>query len=168
MFKCLFLKRKLFDYATGFLETEKSQSIEKHIEQCSKCQKYVKDVQVITSTASSDDKPFFGEVFWRKFDERLELRLSDEQGVSATDRPWYFKLKPARVFMPRFAFASAIAVCLILLILATPLKNYFKNISEDELYEMAMIMEDTGELGLNHDEDAYIEEYLIQLEFEDV
>jgi len=41
-------------------------------------------------------------------------------------------------------------------------------INEQELVERAILLEEAGDLALNHDEEAYIDEFLLQMEMDQV
>ena len=76
---CWFKKKKLFEYVLGDLNSAEAKKLEKHLKGCSKCRGYVQAVEKINAASAADDQPFLSEVFWRKFDERLELNLAQKQ-----------------------------------------------------------------------------------------
>lgn len=163
---CWLRKKKLFEYAIGELDTDKVQKIEKHLKICNKCRKYVSAVQKINSISAGVDQPFLHEVFWRKFDERLDMAIAQEQVPEhAQVRNIRFTPKP----LPKFAFSAAIAVCVLLIFMSFSLNTPFSvsNFQDEKLIETALLIEDSAELNLNGDEDAYIEEILLQLDLEE-
>jgi hypothetical protein len=166
MFKCWLLNNKVNAYAMDELDEKYTEVVERHLEKCLRCRKQVAEIKKITSAVSKQDKPFLGEVFWRKFDERLDLMLSGE----ATQRKWPVKrvvLGPVR----KTALAAAMAVCILLVFFLTPIKdNFLKKtnikLAYTEFVETVLLVEDAAELDLGNDEDSYVEEVLLQLELQ--
>ena len=165
---CWLRKKKLFEYAIGELDTDKAQKLEKHLKSCHRCREYVSFVQKINSMSAGEEKLFFSEVFWRKFDERLDLSIAQAQTtyVDPARRNVKFILKP----FPVFALGAA-AVCILLVFITFSLNNPFwvstSALQDEELIETVLLVEDDTELNLNGDEDAYIEEILLQIALSD-
>ena len=57
-------------------------------------------------------------------------------------------------------------VCVLLLLMAVPVHKALvaRAVNVDELYETAMLLDEEGELMLNHDPDNYIDEFMLQYE----
>ncbi|MFH1093574.1 MAG: hypothetical protein V1739_05390 [Candidatus Omnitrophota bacterium] len=166
---CWSKKKELFEYAIGELNADRVQKIEKHLKSCSKCRKYVSGVQKINSISACDEQLFLNEVFWRKFDERLDLNLAQAQRSPAKHGVSNIRFLPKP--LPRFAFSAAVAICVFLVFIASllnnPLRSRITNLQDEELIETALLIEDESELNLNGDEDAYIEEILLQIALEE-
>lgn len=167
MFKCWLLKDKVNAYAIGELDAKYTESLEQHLKDCRKCRQEVGEIRKITETVSSGEQPFLGEVFWRKFDERLDLNLASE---SRTRKPLvdWFVLRP----MHKAVLATAIAACALLVFLLIPFKdsgigNKSFRLAENDIVETVLLVEDETELNMGSDEDAYVEEVLLQLELND-
>ena len=161
---CWFRKKKLFEYAIGKLNFVQTQNIEDHLKGCVKCRDYVKGVQKIINMNVGEEQPFLSEVFWRKFDERLDLNLSLEPTpTNPAVRHFRFISKP----LPKFAFSVSLAICILLVFsyfsTSNPFKSMLANFQNEQLIETVLMIEDNTELHLNGDEDAYIEEMLLQI-----
>ncbi|MCG2711003.1 MAG: hypothetical protein L6416_01540, partial [Candidatus Omnitrophica bacterium] len=72
--------------------------------------------------------------------------------------------------LPGFAFSAAVAVCVLLVFIAALLNNPLRKTTiafqDEELIETVLLIENEAELNLNGDEDAYIEEILLQISLE--
>lgn len=161
---CGLRKKKLFEYAMGELNNGRARKIEKHLKRCSKCRQYLSCFRKINSISAGDEQPFLNEVFWRKFNERLEMKLSQEQlNIPASQ---ILNMRFMAIRLPRFAFAAAaVVVCVLLVFITSPLQNYLSQVSDQDLVETAFLIEEAGGLNYNSDEEAYVEEMLLQLEF---
>jgi len=159
---CWLRKRKLFEYAIGELRSDEVKKVERHLQICPGCRGYVERIQKISSRSSAAE-PFLNEVFWRKFDERLDLCLAQEQvPVHKQVRNIKFLPKP----LPRFNVGFAVALCVLLIFIASlnkPFNTRTVALEDEEFIETALLVEDASEISLNGDEDAYIEEILLQI-----
>lgn len=166
-FKCWLLKKKLYEFAIEELINSDAKKIKKHLNECSQCRQYVSQIQKIVKTSHQQEQPFFNEVFWRKFDERLDLAIAGE-GMGKTGPNIRLIPRP----MPRLSLAAVMVACLLIVFALTPIKSYFTSkgdiaLVDKELIETALLVEDETEIYLNSDEDAYIEEMILQLELDD-
>jgi len=167
MVKCWLLKGKINAYAAGELNPKYTKGVEAHLKKCLKCRQQVTEIKKITDAVSNQENPFLGEVFWRKFDERLDLMLANE---AAKRQPVSWSIRQPK---KRVALAMAIAACALLIFFFAPFgNNFIKDVnirlSEGEFVETVLLVEDAAELDLLNDEDSYVEEYLLQLELRDV
>lgn len=162
---CWLRKKKLFEYAIGELDTAQVKKIEKHLKCCCKCREYVSAVGEINSMSASEDQLFLSEVFWRKFDERLDLNIA--QVKTSPLNPGKRNIKFLPWPLPGFAFSAAVAICILLVFITyslhNPLGRTTSALQDEELIETALLIEDDAELNLNGDEDAYIEEIMLQI-----
>lgn len=164
---CWLKKKQLFEYAIGELPAHQVEKIEKHLKSCAKCRAYVEDMKKISNNLG-EDQLFLNEVFWRKFDERLDINLAQEQKkVPLKQGVWNVKFLPSP--LPRFAFSAAMAVCVLLIFISFSANNPFSvnRLQDEDLIETALFIENSAELNLNGDEDAYVEEVLLQIALED-
>ncbi|MBU4305824.1 MAG: zf-HC2 domain-containing protein [Candidatus Omnitrophica bacterium] len=169
MLTCWRLKRILYEYAMGEADASESKIIERHIAGCPGCSRKVQEIQLITESTAQEEKPFLSESFWRRFDERLSLRLSQE--ALATGEP--LNLFQHILSFPRISVAVAVSVCLLLAAISIPLQNYLSTpselaLNEQGIVETALLMDQAGELNLGEDEDAYIDEFLLEMALEQV
>ncbi len=162
---CWIRKKKLFEYAIGQMNAGEAKKIEAHLKNCSKCREYVSRLQKINSVSASDEQPFLSEVFWRKFDERLDLNIAQQQKKPVNIVARNMKLLPRP--LPAFAFNAAVAVCVLLIFIVALFNHSFRGMTvalqDEALIETVLLVEDAAELNLNGDEDAYIEEILLQM-----
>lgn len=169
MLRCLLLNKKLYLYLLKELDENQEKRIEEHLASCARCQQYLMRLRTIGDAMSQSEKPFLGEVFWRKFDERFSLRLEREQMQKQEPQIMRIRFKS----IPRFGIAAAVVVCTLLIVVSVTLKTgLFTPVDyvadQQELVDIALLLEESEELALNHDVDAYIEEVLLQLELEEV
>jgi len=169
MLTCWRLKRRLYEYAMGEADPSEAKRIELHIGGCPRCSRKVQEIRLITETAAREKKPFLGESFWRRFDERLSLRLSQE--VIGAGKP--IGLLQHIFSFPRISVAVAVSVCLLLAAISIPLQTYLSTpseiaLNEQGIVETALLMDQAGELNLGEDEDAYIDEFLLEMALEQV
>ncbi|MFH1061730.1 MAG: zf-HC2 domain-containing protein [Candidatus Omnitrophota bacterium] len=169
MFYCVLIKSKLLGYAQNELNKHQALKVEKHLAHCPDCKQIIYQYKnLITLTAL--DKPGLNQAFWNKFDAKLNINLAREKDVIDV-KTGYNLFKPK--FLPRFALASAMAFCLVLVMVLTPLKNViFKNsiqnvLTEDKLIETALLLDGFDEIDLDNDEESFIDEFILQMSLED-
>lgn len=161
---CRFKRKKIFEYVTGETEAHQAEKIEEHLKSCYKCREYAGSMQKLSDISAAEDQPFLNEVFWRKFDERLDVNLALKQHPASSDaRHVEFIPRP----LPKFALSFAAAACAVLLFIylsvSGPFKNTMANFQDELLVETALLLEDNAEVYLNGDEDAYVEEVMLQI-----
>jgi hypothetical protein len=172
MFFCLFSKKKIFDFIQGSLEAKQAEKVSSHIRKCKSCRKLAFEYKNLIA-AAGQDKPFLGEVFWRKFDTNLELLISRQKRSKHIFVMFPFTDMRLNI-LPKKTFAAALAVCLILAVFFGPFKSRFWGsktvaaVSEDKIIETAILLDDLGEPVFCLDEDDLIEEFIFQAALEDV
>lgn len=164
MIGCWFFRKKLPAFVSKELLPGEEEKVRRHIEKCAGCRQEAAEYEKIIRAAGEEEKPFLSEVFWRKFDERLDMRINSGRDPVI---PVRFSFAPSL----RPAYAAVIAV-LILLALLLPLRSrmerYVENRQEEELITSALILDKAGISVLNHSEDAYIDELMLLDEFDSV
>lgn len=166
MLSCLVIKKKLYQYVENKLEASEESKVSSHLAKCPSCSRCVQDIKKIFASLKKVEQPFLSEVFWRKFDERLDMRLIEERA-----KPESFSIKLPSLPRLRFAGVAVMVTCLFLLVISLALNNYLKQkvavqIQEPELYEAALFLDELEGVSLNHDEEAYLEEAVLQMELE--
>ncbi len=169
MWNCLFFRKDLYQYAEGVLDLDKEKKIKNHLSRCSICGQRLKEMRKVLAAIEKTEEPFLGEVFWRKFDERLNLKIPQEKIRTSKYEVIVPKFKP----LPKFGLAVAVSVCILLIVIGLPLRNYLfmpsaTFVNDQELVETTLLLEEEEGLSFNHDEDAYLEEMLLQMELERV
>ncbi len=168
MLSCLFLRKKLYLFAAGDINSEEGEKMESHISRCPRCREEFSNMRKIINTVSKQEQLFLNEVFWRKFDERLALRIIKKEQAENEKTVFKFRLN----LFPEIGVAAAV-VCILFVVIAMPIKKYFTayfypHAIEQEMIETALLLDNNEELNLNHDEEAYLEEIMLVMELEQV
>ncbi|MCP4649809.1 MAG: hypothetical protein GY853_07005 [PVC group bacterium] len=161
MLACYFLKKKLYEYVEGELTSQEKKEIGRHLTDCAGCRKRVAEIKKIINAVEKKEKLFLNEDFWRKFDERLDVQKSAKT-------PIYKRLVLSGDFY-RTRVALATAICIILMLIG--INNYLPqpvSIDEQALVDTSILLDEMEELCLNHDEEGYIDEIILQIELEQV
>ncbi len=164
MFKCFFIKRKLYSYLDDALSPEGLESVKKHLNNCSSCRVKLEKMEGLVKAAQSIQAPQLNNEAWHDFkvdlDRKLNARLVPE-----------FKLKRGLSYQlrPVLVYASVLIFVFGLWVYKVKINSTKANIMyayDDILNNIDLLDELDPGLNLNHDEDAYIEEInlLSQLE----
>lgn len=156
MLKCLFIKRKLYDYLENCLSDLDMAKVESHLKSCNKCEQSLSRIKNILDLASGKQTPQPNAEFWHNFKIDLDRKLNERLVPKIKlERRLSYRLRPV------FAYATI----LIFILLAG---NYFyKNIPSPlryaeenaDLVEETELLDEIDELtDLNHNEDAYLDE----------
>lgn len=155
MFKCIFIKKKLYDYLDSCLSQADRTRVEKHLAICPDCDRLLGRMSRVIELAKNKKIPEPQEAFWYDFktglDRKLNARLLPE---------FDFKPKLKINLRPAFAYAS---VLILILAMGTyfytqkkPLQ--FSQSDADLVNELELLEEVSQDTALNHDEKAYIDE----------
>ena len=113
MFRCIFIKRKLYDYLdNGLSETDKVE-VKGHLDGCNKCSQHLGRLKNILDAASERKAPWPNTEFWHNFRIELDRKLNEKLVGPVTLKPRLsYRLKPA-------------FTCALTLIFILALGNYF-------------------------------------------
>lgn len=156
MLKCLFIKRKLYDYLENNLSDIDMVKVHSHLDVCHKCNQSLSQIKSILDLASQKKTPEPTEEFWRNFKIDLDRKLN-----AGLVPPINLERRLSYRFRPVF-------VCATVLIFILLMGNYlYKNIPSNLRYaqENEDVVEETellDEIGkaedLNDNEDTYLDE----------
>jgi hypothetical protein len=163
MIKCLFIRRKLYGYLCREFAEAEHKKIKQHLDACPVCRKRLEGIRELINLAQMRKTPEVSEGFWHDFktdlDRKLNARLIPE-----------FKLSPGLSYKLRPALVYASVLLIILGLWTYRFGAYTKRVNvaqsaEELVNEINLNDELSLEPGLNHDEDAYMDEFnlLIQL-----
>ncbi len=164
MFKCFFIKRKLYSYLDDVLSPENLRFVKNHLNDCSSCRAELEKMEGLVKAAQSIQVPQLNNEAWHDFkvdlDRKLNARLVPE-----------FKLKRGLGYQlrPVLVYASVLIFVFGLWIYQAKINSTKANImyAYDDIVNNINFLDELDQgLNLNHDEDAYIEEInlLSQLE----
>ena len=155
MIRCIFIKKKLYDYLDNSLSELEKDKVKRHLERCLSCQGKLKQMQSLLELTRQKEVPQPSDEFWHNFTTGLDRKLNQRLVPQ-------FKIRPnlsLRV-KPVFVYASLLVVILTLGIFL----NFYTSptlLNRADLVlvnEIIMLEELTQEAYLNHSEEAYVEE----------
>ncbi|MFA6216823.1 MAG: zf-HC2 domain-containing protein [Candidatus Omnitrophota bacterium] len=126
MIRCLFIKRKLYDYFDNSLSEIEQSKIKEHLDSCAGCRNNLKKIHEVIDTAGSKNIPHPTEEFWNKFQGELDDKLNDVL------TPAY---KPG--FRERFSIKSVVlvpSVSVLVLVMAVSIQSNHRN-STDRFHQ---------------------------------
>jgi len=152
MLKCLFVRRKLYDYLDNGLSDIQKIDVRKHLDVCGGCRDRLGQLKRIIDMASRKKTPHPSDEFWNSFMNGLDRRLNESLVTPVAVRE-----KMRHRLMPAFSFA---AVLIFFLALGGYFygKNNLTSFRQDKyLIEEIMALEETGEeIELNHEDANYM------------
>ncbi len=163
MFKCYFIKRKLYPYLDNTLNPQDLNYVKEHLSHCHNCRVKLERMAGLIKAAQSVRPPELDSGSWHDFkvelDRKLNARLVPE-----------FKLKRGLVYQLRPVLVYASVLIFIIGLWAYKIESQYKMLKTAYTYdsledEASMVDELAPEMNLNHDEDSYIDEInlLIQM-----
>jgi len=164
MLKCLFMKRKLYDYLDNGLSDVDRIKVENHINICAGCRERLGEIRDIIELAAQRRVPEPSEEFWHNFKTDLDRRLS-QRLVS----PFDSKRKSSYFLKPVLAYA--LAVLFFVAIGSLFYKNYFSvrlsMIHDDALVNEVVALEELGQSPVSsRDKDAYMDDINLFYQFD--
>lgn len=167
MLKCIYLRRKLYDYATSSLSEIEQLKLKKHLDGCQSCRARLGQIETILDTTAAKDIPESNMEFWHNFKIDLDRKLNEVLVSQLT-------LKPVRKFYLKPAFAY-IAMVVFILAIVTSIYKFPRLLflqlaqNDDELVEKVINLDELTETyEFNHDEDAYLDEIDLLFEIEQI
>ncbi len=157
MLRCLFLRRKLYDYIDNSLSEIDRIRVNRHINLCDKCKERLNKIRTILDLAVQRKSPRPTDEFWYNFKIDLDRRLNEKLATPIIlKQRLTYRLKPA------------LAYTLILIFILTigiyfhkehrPLKH-LAQAEYDTLVDEIILLEEVSEaVDLDDYEDSYIEE----------
>ena len=153
MWKCIFMKRKLYDYLENSLSEIDGMEVKEHLAICPTCQRCLSQMRSLIDLAKNKMTLQPSEDFWHNFrielDRELNARLVPE---------FSFKTKLGHRLKPVLLYAS---VLIIILTTSLYFYNRYQSLNSPDIAlvnDISLLEEVTSETSLNHNEDAYIEE----------
>jgi hypothetical protein len=151
------IKRKLYDYLDDSLSEIAKSKVKNHLDACHNCRERLRQIKAILDFAGQKNIPQLKEEFWHNFKIDLDRKLNDTLVGPLTLKPLpRFYLKPALAYAALLVFFLSIAASLYKFPYPASLRLAQ---NDDQLTEEAIALDELdGDSGLNHDEDAYLEE----------
>lgn len=155
MFKCILIRRKLYDYLDDSLSERERASVKEHLKSCSVCRKRLEQMGVLLNLAKSRKTPQPKQDFWHNFKIELDRKLNSRLVPPFDFRPnLSYRLKPVLVLT---------LVSVIILVTGLSMYFYSKPIhlaqSDSSIVDEIDLLEELDtEISLNHDENAYMDE----------
>jgi hypothetical protein len=165
MWKCLFIKRKLYDYLENSLSEIERIKVEKHLKTCNRCQDNLSQLKVVIDLAAKKKTPQPDSDFWHDF--RIDLdRKINERLVPPIKAEYKLRYLPKPVF---------VYVSILIFILVIGLGSYFyKNLNSnfiriaqqdknliEEILTLDELEDNTLELNDNADLEMDLEEIIL-------
>lgn len=117
MFKCIFVKKKLYDYLDGSLSEKAKDMVKNHLQVCVACKEKTEQMKLVLSLAKDKSVVHPTEEFWHTFTTGLDQKLNERLVPP-------YNLKPALGlrFKPALA-ASLVSIFLIVMSVSLHLYN---------------------------------------------
>lgn len=162
MFKCMFIKRKLYDYLEGGLREKERSRVKEHLDACNLCRRRFNQTAKLIEAAADKTLPSLSPRFWHDF--RVEL---DEKLNRRLVTPFKFEPLVARSLKPALVLALILMFILGGSLYKHYSKSYFYADADAQLIDDATLLDEVDpESGLNSDEDVYLH-YLDQISTSD-
>jgi len=164
MFRCIFIREKLYDYQDNSLSELEKSKVEEHLKDCPDCSKRLFQMKELLTLVEHKNIPKPSEDFWHKFkielDDKLNARLVTP-----------LKLKPVSVLglKPELAI-TLVSVFLVIIALGVHLRNkvIIANSDTQLLDEISILEEIKPEIDIaNADEASFDELYLLDQQDQD-
>jgi len=158
MFKCFMIEKKLYEYMDNTQSPEERLKVEKHLGKCADCRIKFDQMAQVIDAAKSKAAPSPSKEFWHSFKAELDQKLNARLVPPLKPQPsWRHTLKPA------FAVLSVVIVVSGLYFSFYGLRpNYLDKEDLSLIEELIILDEVSSQPYLNHNEDAYIEEFYLQ------
>lgn len=156
MLKCIFIRRKIYDYLKKSLSEIDRFKVENHLDHCNKCRQNLVQLKDILEVESHKKSPQPDAQFWHNFKIDLERKLNEKLVGPITLKPKLsYRLKPA--------FTYALTLIFILVLgnyLLKSSRSTSSRISQDEeLVDEIETLYDLGEaVEFDYSDDPYMEE----------
>ena len=99
MLKCIWLRKKLYDYVDNALNENERVKLANHLESCADCRGRAEDIRRIIGAAQARTVPQLSEEFWHNFQSELDHKLNEQLVPSREER-----LAVSRRLRPALAF----------------------------------------------------------------
>ena len=158
---CFRIKRKLYEFSQGNLNSVEAEKIETHLAKCAKCAQEYSRMRKVLNLASEKKGPQLSSQFWANFGRELEEKLAKERVL-----PEKIKLKPQ--YLPRVNLRPVFAVATVfILLMATsfylfgglPTKARLTALADERLVnDIELLEEITNEFLTPDDPDSLLNE----------
>ena len=109
MIRCIFIKKKLYDYLDNSLSELEKDKINRHLGRCPSCQKELKKIESLLEIARQKEVPQPSDEFWHNFTTGLDRKLNQRLVP-----PFRFRPNLSLRLKPVFAYASLLVAILTL------------------------------------------------------
>lgn len=144
MLKCIFIKRRLYDYLDNSLSEIERMKVEAHLGRCNKCGQSLKQLKIILDAASRKKAPQPNDEFWHDFKIDLGRKLNEKLVPD-------FSLKQSLGYRLRPAFSFALILIFILAVgnyfLKNPHPASLRLAQDDDLVEEADALDAIDEVS---------------------
>lgn len=156
MLKCLFMKRKLYDYADNNLSDLDKIKVGSHLDVCAGCRERLEQIKSIIELAAQKISPEPSEEFWHDFktglDRKLNQRLTSPLVIG---HPLKFSFNPVLAYALVLVFVVAIGS----IFYNSYHYSRLSSVNDDVLANDVVVLEEVSQTPvLSHDKDSYIEE----------
>lgn len=111
MLKCLFIRRKLYDYLENSLSDIDRIKVKKHLDVCNNCQDNLSQLRSIIALAAKKKAPQPDNEFWNNFKIDLDRKLNEKLVPPINiERRLRYHLRPVFVYAGALIFILAIGV----------------------------------------------------------
>ncbi len=155
MLKCLFIRRKLYDYLENSLSDLDRIKVKKHLDVCNNCQNSLSQLKSIIALAAEKKTPQPDNEFWHNFRVDLDRKLNERLVPPIKiERKLRYSLRPV------FAYVGALIFILVIGIGSYVYKRPYANLTriaqDEDLINEILTLDDLEGSGLELD-DANLE-----------
>jgi len=139
MLKCLFIRRKLYDYADSSLSEADRIHVRQHLDICDACSREYASLIVLLREAGKKTAPTPSEGFWHDFNAELDRKLNDRLVAPLT-----FKARANHQLKPALSFITVLTLILAMgaYVRATSMKSKVISQSESELVNELILLDE--------------------------
>jgi hypothetical protein len=168
MLKCLFLRRKLYDYLENSLSDIDRIKVKKHLDVCNNCQDSLSQLKIIIALAAEKKAPQPDNEFWHNFRVDLDRKLNERLVPPINiERKLSYRLRPL------FAYVGALIFILVIGIGSYVYKKPFANLTRiaqdkdliDEILTLYDLEGSDLELNDNGNLEMDLEEIILSYKF---
>lgn len=165
MLRCIFIKRKLYDYLDKSLSDIEMSKVKSHIDGCKKCNESARQLSAILEASSQKNHLEPNAEFWHNFKIDLDRRLN-EKLVPAVNfkRSLSYRLRPAFAYLFTLIFVLALGNYFF----KSPHSRPLYLAQDDELIDEIDALDELDEaVELDYQDDPYMEELDFLSQFEE-
>jgi hypothetical protein len=149
------MRRKLYEHLDNSLPDRDTLAVKGHLEICDKCRVKFEQMKSIVGAAGEKKAPVPNEEFWHNFNIDLDRKLNEKLvRPPVVQHAAIFRVRPA------FAYISALLfVCVIAGSFYRKSSIVVYSQQDEDLVDGIVELDELGQTsGLDHNEDAYLED----------